>query len=72
MERVKRIVGFCRRHPAAHGIMKHEYLEWFMEIPLLLLGLVDHYPVTIQQGQLLFTLFIGLNLAEYAGMNNTS
>lgn len=31
-------------------------------LALLILGLVDHYPVTLQQGQLLLTLFIGLTL----------
>jgi O-antigen ligase len=30
---------------------------------LLVLGLVDHYPITLQQGQLLLTLFVGLSLA---------
>ncbi|MFZ5845482.1 MAG: O-antigen ligase family protein [Patescibacteria group bacterium] len=29
---------------------------------ILLLGLVDHYPLTLQQGQLLLTLFLGLAL----------
>lgn len=29
-------------------------------IAILLVGLVDHYPLTVQQGQLLFALFIGL------------
>ena len=30
-------------------------------IALLLLGLVDHYPLTLQQGQLLFTLVLSLS-----------
>jgi hypothetical protein len=29
---------------------------------LLALGLIDHYPLTLQQGRLLLTLFIGLSL----------
>lgn len=32
-------------------------------VALLLLGFIDHYPVTLQQGQLLMTILIGLNLA---------
>lgn len=31
-------------------------------LALLLLGLIDHYPITLQQGQLLLTLFLALNL----------
>ncbi len=31
-------------------------------ISLLFLGLIDHYPLTLQQGQLLFALFLGLSL----------
>ena len=31
-------------------------------IALLLLGLVDHYPLTLQQGQLLLTIFMSLSL----------
>lgn len=31
---------------------------------LLLLGLVDHYPLTLQQGQLLFTVFLSLSLIQ--------
>ncbi len=31
----------------------------------LILGLVDHYPLTLQQGQLLLTLLIGLSIVEY-------
>ena len=34
-------------------------------LTLLLLGFVDHYPLTIQQGQLLFTLLLSLNLLSY-------
>ena len=30
-------------------------------IAYLLLGFVDHYPLTLQQGQLLLTLFLGIN-----------
>ncbi len=29
---------------------------------ILLLGLIDHYPITLQQGQLLFTLFLAFSL----------
>lgn len=32
-------------------------------VALLILGLVDHYPFTLQQGQLLFTLALGLSLS---------
>ncbi len=31
---------------------------------LLLLGLVDHYTLTLQQGQLLFTIFLSLSLIQ--------
>ncbi len=57
---------------ASRKAVTQRYALRFALFALLLLGLVDHYPVTIQQGQLLFTLFIGLNLAGHAGMNNTS
>lgn len=33
-------------------------------LTLLLLGLVDHYPLTLQQGQLLITLFVSLSLVH--------
>jgi len=33
-------------------------------VALLLLGLIDHYPLTLQQGQLLFTLFLSLSLLK--------
>ena len=33
-------------------------------IPLLIIGLVDHYPVTLQQGQLLFTLVLALSMLK--------
>lgn len=33
-------------------------------ITFLLLGLVDHYPVTLQQGQLLFTLVLALSMLK--------
>ena len=33
-------------------------------VSLLLLGLVDHYPLTLQQGQLLFTYIIGMSYVE--------
>lgn len=33
-------------------------------IALLLLGFVDHYPLTLQQGQLLFTLVLALGLVQ--------
>ncbi len=33
-------------------------------VALLLLGLVDHYLLTLQQGQLLFTLFLSLSLLK--------
>ncbi len=32
-------------------------------IQLLLIGVVDHYPLTLQQGQLLLSVFVGLTLA---------
>ncbi len=31
---------------------------------LLVIGLVDHYPLTIQQGQLMFTIFLSLSLIQ--------
>ncbi|MCX6791595.1 MAG: O-antigen ligase family protein [Candidatus Gottesmanbacteria bacterium] len=31
---------------------------------ILLLGLVDHYPLTLQQGQLMFTIFLSLSLIQ--------
>jgi len=33
-------------------------------ISLCLIGLVDHYPLTLQQGQLMLTLFISLSIAS--------
>ena len=33
-------------------------------IPILLLGFVDHYFLTLQQGQLLFTIFLSLSLIQ--------
>ncbi len=33
-------------------------------LALLLLGLVDHYPLTLQQGQLLFALLLGLTITN--------
>ncbi len=35
---------------------------YYALISILLLGFVDHYPVTLQQGQLLFAVFFGLVL----------
>lgn len=35
-------------------------------VTLLLLGLVDHYPLTLQQGQLLVTIFVALNVVKNA------
>ena len=34
------------------------------DVERVALGLLDHYPITLQQGQLLFTLFIALNIAN--------
>jgi len=33
-------------------------------IPIVLLGFVDHYFLTLQQGQLLFTIFLSLSLIQ--------
>ncbi len=40
----------------------HTYLMSF--VGLLLLGLVDHYPLTLQQGQLLFTIIFSLSYSH--------
>jgi O-antigen ligase len=34
-------------------------------IPILLLGFIDHYFLTLQQGQLLFTIFLSLSLSSF-------
>jgi len=49
------IISIIRNYEA--GIMNYSLFT------ILLLGLVDHYPLTLQQGQLLFTLVAGLALA---------
>jgi O-antigen ligase len=49
-------IGSCRRQVQA-GLLSF--------VILLLLGAVDHYPLTLQQGQLLFTLLISLSLIDY-------
>lgn len=43
------------RHLVVYGIALAE---------VLLIGLVDHYPITLQQGQLLLTLLIGITLSR--------
>lgn len=46
-------------------IQKKKYFS-FLLVPLLtllLLGLVDHYPITLQQGQLLLALLVGLTVS---------
>ena len=54
-----------------HSVKKNKkkiYSEFFTLhsslITLLLLGLVDHYPLTLQQGQLLLTLLVAMSLRE--------
>jgi O-antigen ligase len=53
-----------------------KYLFSFNELPLVLLlsfifvGLFDHYPLTIQQGQLLFSMVLGLSYVNQVQDNN--
>ena len=44
------------------GLKRKSYIIPFVAI--LVLGLFDHYPLTLQQGQLLLALVIGLNLRK--------
>jgi len=50
------------------GLLLFAYLLWKARSPMVfmivLLGLVDHYPLTLQQGQLLLTLVLGLGLVK--------
>jgi O-antigen ligase len=46
------------------NISRKFFIFHFAFFILLLLGLVDHYPLTLQQGQLMFTIFLSLSLIQ--------
>ncbi len=48
----------------ATEMKRHEYLIYLIPLlSLIIVGGIDHYPVTLQQGQLLSTLFIGMYIS---------
>jgi O-antigen ligase len=49
---------------AAKNIFHNFSLSHVSFLMVLLLGLVDHYPLTLQQGQLMFTIFLSLSLIQ--------
>ena len=44
--------------------IRRSYVYGIALAELLLVGLVDHYPITLQQGQLLLTILIGITLSR--------
>lgn len=55
-----RIFSRVRKHD-----LKYLRIYTLPVLSILLLGLVDHYPLTLQQGQLLFTVFTALYFSSY-------
>ncbi len=58
------IVGLCGFFFLLWYVLKKSKIFKFQIIAFLLLGLVDHYPLTLQQGQLLLTFFLSLGLTN--------
>ncbi len=60
-------IPFGRRDPRGGKNQRDRALRMAYHMPLftlLVLGLVDHYPLTLQQGQLLLALFLGLSFSS--------
>jgi len=57
---VLRILRMKRNLPHDYVWMKQIFFVALVQI--LFIGLVDHYPITLQQGQLLFALLLGIGL----------
>lgn len=59
------VVGFLFLVWFLQKAFRHSFSIWHLAFGILLvLGLVDHYPLSLQQGQLLLTLLLGLAISE--------
>ena len=59
------VVGFLFFIWFLQKIFRHPFGIWHLAFGILLvLGLVDHYPLTLQQGQLLLTLLMSLAIVD--------
>ncbi len=59
------VMGFLLFVWFLQKIFRHPFGTWHLAFGILLmLGLVDHYPLTLQQGQLLLTVLAGMSIAS--------
>ena len=57
-----RLTTLSSRLPTSYRYIR--YVVGLALLELLVLGFVDHYPLTLLQGQFLFSLFLGLGLTQ--------
>ena len=48
-----------------YGKEKEKFIIHNSLFTILLLGFVDHYPLTLQQGQLLLTIFLSVTMSAW-------